>query len=335
LIHEIVDINFGKKDITEIKLLAELAEAKKTFHTNCNKLKKRDEISSKEIDALEKENESLVKKFDETKGLYFKELTKDKGAHNENLDKRNPIDKMINPESRRRNMKRAYITFRHMDGFEHVVNAYKQYESKWSRAAASKNYFAICRRSGTHKEDKAYLKSLYFFKKWPEVTPAEDPGNIMWPNLGKSVLESKIRVGFSWAVAVIALLCSLAILAAGKSWIAQVKKLSGSSVICPSYMSKLEAHLDAKLPLGRQYGKMSCYCKQNLLNPMVTFNEYNLFNFENYKGLFNEYPYNSKEFGYTKEDQEKLDILMTSRGNIFEEDKNQYCIEWSKNYWIG
>jgi hypothetical protein len=58
----------------------------------------------------------------------------------------------------------------------------------------------------------------------------------------------------------IVVIISIAILATGKSYLALVKKLSGASVQCPSYMSKLEAHLDAKLPLGRQYGKMSCYC---------------------------------------------------------------------------
>lgn len=95
-----------------------------------------------------------------------------------------------------------------------------------------------------------------------------------------------MRIGGSWAIAIVALIVSLVILAAGKQWIAEIKKLAGSSVICPGYMSKLEAHLDAKLPLGRQYGKMNCYCKQNLFDPFVKFDEYNNFNFENYQLLF-------------------------------------------------
>jgi hypothetical protein len=139
-------------------------------------------LSSKDIDKYEKENAKLVKEFDEIKVKYFKALSvaENQGAHNETLDKRDPISKIVNPESRRRNMKRAYITFRHMDGFEHVVSAYKQYESKWARSSMKRDYFAICRKSGSHKEDKAYLKSLYFFKKWPDVTIAEEPGNILW-----------------------------------------------------------------------------------------------------------------------------------------------------------
>lgn len=150
-----------------------------------------------------------------------------------------------------------------MDGFEHVVAAYKKFETKWSRAAVKRNYFAICRRGGSDSEDKAALKSLYFFKKWPEVTTAEEPGNILWENLGKSYLETKLRIGASTCVAIIAVIISLMILAGSKSWVAEIKRLSGASVQCPGYMSKLEAHLDRILPLDKQYGKMSCFCKQN------------------------------------------------------------------------
>ena len=159
-------------------------------------------------------------------------------------------------------MKRVYITFREMDAYELVLAAYKRYDSKWSRVAANKNLFTCLSRGGkSAAEEKKDLKSLYFFKRWPKIDTASDPGNINWENLGKSYLETKLRIGASWAAATLALIVSLMLLAGGKQWISEVKKLAGDSVKCPSYMSKLEAHLDARLPLSRQYGKMTCYCK--------------------------------------------------------------------------
>jgi hypothetical protein len=74
----------------------------------------------------------------------------------------------------------------------------------------------------------------------------------------------------------------LLLLAGTKQWISEVKRLAGDSVMCPPYMSKLEAHLDVKLPASRQYGKIACYCKQNKFEPLVKFEEYNTFNFTNY-----------------------------------------------------
>ena len=105
------------------------------------------------------------------------------------------------------------------------------------------------------------MKKLYFFKRWPKIEVAVDPGNIIWENLGKSVLETKLRIGASWTAAVVVLIISILILASAKQWKSAINKLAGDSVICPSYMSKLEAQLDARLPESRQYGKMSCYCK--------------------------------------------------------------------------
>ena len=67
-------------------------------------------------------------------------------------------------------------------------------------------------------------------------------------------------------------------------------------------MSKLEAQLDARLPVDRQYGKMNCYCKQNLFNPLVTFDEYKTFNFENYKNLVNGKVGGDPNYGYNPKD---------------------------------
>lgn len=186
-----------------------------------------------------------------------------------------------------------------MDAYELVLAAYKRYDSKWSRVAANKNLFTCLSRGGkSAAEEKKDLKSLYFFKRWPKIDTASDPGNINWENLGKSYLETKLRIGASWAAATLALIVSLMLLAGGKQWISEVKKLAGDSVKCPSYMSKLEAHLDARLPLSRQYGKMTCYCKQNKFDPFVKFDEYKTFNFTNYQAMFNESGYAVPNFGY-------------------------------------
>lgn len=41
--------------------------------------------------------------------------------------------KSINPLKDGQNVKIAYITFRHMDGFEHVMDEYHNYKSYWRR----------------------------------------------------------------------------------------------------------------------------------------------------------------------------------------------------------
>jgi hypothetical protein len=114
-----------------------------------------------------------VADFDETKIKYQKLLTtagteekKDQKA----ADKRGMMEKILEPEGKSQNVKRVYVTFRHMDGFETVMAAYKRYESKWSRVATNRNYFALCsflRRGKSNAENKNALKSMYFFKKWP------------------------------------------------------------------------------------------------------------------------------------------------------------------------
>ena len=82
-------------------------------------------------------------------------------------------------------------------------------------------------------------------------------------------------------------------------------------------MSKLEAHLDARLPPSRQFGKMSCYCKENKFNPTVKFDEYKTFNFTNYQQIFKESGYSSSNYGYIKSDQRILNDAMARRDNIF------------------
>lgn len=60
---------------------------------------------------------------------------------------------MLDPDTKSQSVKRAYITFRNMDGFEHVIAAYKPYESKWSRlAAASGLLFWKSKNSGGQSE---------------------------------------------------------------------------------------------------------------------------------------------------------------------------------------
>lgn len=101
-IHEIVDINFGKKDIKELNYLKKMAEAKKTFHANVSKLSARDKLKSKEIDVLDKANAALVKEFDTAKNKYLKALEVGNTTEktDSGSDKRNAMDKMINPESK-------------------------------------------------------------------------------------------------------------------------------------------------------------------------------------------------------------------------------------------
>lgn len=158
------------------------------------------------------------------------------------------------------NVKRIYITFRQMDGFELVLDAYSRYDHWFTRWLVMKKIRCCRKGRGTKEEEYRNLRSMYFFKKWPKIETAGDPGNVHWGNLGKSWIEKKTRISLSWITAILALLVCLMLLVQGKNLISYFKKASGAGVVCPAYMSKLEAHLDQRLP-GKNQNKMTCYCK--------------------------------------------------------------------------
>lgn len=70
LLHEVIDINFGKKDIKELVFLEKMAAAKTKFHANEGKLSKKDNLKAAEIEKLNKENEKAKKDFEDLKVKY-------------------------------------------------------------------------------------------------------------------------------------------------------------------------------------------------------------------------------------------------------------------------
>ena len=101
---------------------------------------------------------------------------------------------------------------------------------------------------------------MYFFKKWPRIKLSSDPGNIHWANIGIHKYERRLRVTCSWLFAIVSLVVCLLLLVFMKEQLDKLKE-GGSANNCPSFTSKEEAQLDARLPKERQFGKMGCYCK--------------------------------------------------------------------------
>ena len=108
-IYEIIDINFGKKNIKELIHLKKLTDLKKKFDTNCKKLapEVKETLKAKEIDKLIKENEKLSKDFEVAKTKYFNALeNKDmnidqiRRRDQAGIDDRNFFKKIIKPESK-------------------------------------------------------------------------------------------------------------------------------------------------------------------------------------------------------------------------------------------
>ena len=50
------------------------------------------------------------------------------------------------------NIKRAYITFRHMEGFDHVTKEYEKYGSKWARSNVKNNWFSCCKKKTSQNQ---------------------------------------------------------------------------------------------------------------------------------------------------------------------------------------
>ena len=106
-----------------------------------------------------------------------------------------------------------------MDGCDKVLEAYARYQSWWLRFLVIKKW-RFCRKGkGTKDEEYINLKKMYFFKKWPNIELAGNPGNVHWTNIGVPSFERKIRISLSGITAFLALFVTLMLLATGKKTI--------------------------------------------------------------------------------------------------------------------
>lgn len=90
-------------------------------------------------------------------------------------------------------------------------------------------------------------------------------------------------------------------------------KGNGSTKNCPEFVTKSEAHSDIILPEFRQYGKMACYCKKNILKFDEKFTEFKKFNWTNYENLFTQKPFNEDGYGFIPSQKKKLDDAINNQ----------------------
>ena len=146
-----------------------------------------------------------------------------------------------------------------MKGLQHVLDAYKQYDSRWTRYFVMKGW-SFRKGKETRDQEILNLKKMHFFKTWPKIKRANDPGNIHWHNIGVNKYERRLRQTLSWLAAIFSLIICIMLLVSLKEQLSKLKE-NASTKYCPSYISIEEAQLDARLPKERQFGLMNCYCK--------------------------------------------------------------------------